>query len=81
MYHMYKMNETKENDIQLGKSKGEFTFTNASLKLPSSALTYSQICESTQGGYLVPNHSLVAFLERYSPPGLLEVHASQDYNR
>lgn len=44
VYDLHFVAETKDKGIQLGKSKGEFTFTNASLKLPSSALTYSQIC-------------------------------------
>jgi hypothetical protein len=35
--------ESQPDDFQILKSKGDFTFKNASLKLPGSALAYSQI--------------------------------------
>lgn len=35
--------ESKPDDFKIIKSKGEFTFENSLLKLPSSSLTYSQI--------------------------------------
>lgn len=42
-YDLHFVAESTPTDFKILKSKGEFSFKNAGLKLPSSALTYSQI--------------------------------------
>ncbi len=42
-FDLHFIGQSEPDDFKIVKSKGEFSFKNASLKLPSSALTYSQI--------------------------------------